>query len=110
MAVDANVLIFERLREELRLGKDIDLAIEDGFRRAWLSIRDSNASSLITTGILYLFGTPAIQGFAITLAIGIIISLFTAITVTQNLLKLFVTNRVLSHPWLFSVKKTDHKA
>ena len=103
MAVDANILIFERLKEEIMAGKDINKAIEDGFQRAWLSIRDSNVSSLITTLILYMFGTPSIKGFAITLAIGILISMFTAITVTRTFLKLFVTNRVLSHPWLFGV-------
>jgi protein-export membrane protein SecD len=105
MAVDANILIFERLKEEIRSGKDIQLAIEDGFRRAWLSIRDSNISSLITTLILYIFGTPSIKGFAVTLAIGILISMFTAITITRTLLKLFVTNRLLSHPWLFGVSR-----
>lgn len=103
MAVDANILIFERLKEEMRAGKDINKAIDDGFNRAWLSIRDSNVSSLITTVILYMFGTPSIKGFAVTLAIGILISMFTAITVTRTFLKLFMTNRALSHPWLFGV-------
>lgn len=103
MAVDANILIFERLKEEMRSGKDISKAIDDGFARAWLSIRDSNVSSLITTFFLYMFGTPAIKGFAVTLSIGILISMFTAITVTRTFLKQFVTNRMLSHPWLFGV-------
>ena len=103
MAVDANILIFERLKEEMHAGKDINQAIDDGFKRAWLSIRDSNVSSLITTVILYMFGTPSIKGFAVTLAIGILISMFTAITVTRTFLKLFMTNKVLSHPWLFGV-------
>ena len=103
MAVDANILIFERLKEEIRAGKDINKAIDDGFARAWLSIRDSNVSSLITTLILYMFGTPSIRGFAVTLAIGIIISMFTAITITRTFLKLFVTSKVMSHPWLFGV-------
>ena len=105
MAVDANILIFERIREEIRAGKDIGKAVEDGFDRAWLSIRDSNASSLITTLILYMFGTPSIKGFAITLGIGIIISMFTAISVTRTFLRLFLTNRLLSHPWLFGVSR-----
>lgn len=105
MAVDANILIFERVKEEIRLGKGIEQAIEHGFQRAWLSIRDSNVSSLITTLILYIFGTPSIKGFAVTLGIGILISMFTAITITRTLLKLFVGNRVLSHPWLFGVSK-----
>lgn len=103
MAVDANILIFERLKEEIRAGKDINKAIDDGFARAWLSIRDSNVSSLITTLILYMFGTPSIKGFAVTLAIGILISMFTAITITRTFLKLFVTSKIMSHPWLFGV-------
>jgi preprotein translocase subunit SecD len=103
MAVDANILIFERLKEEIRSGKDIQKAIDDGFARAWLSIRDSNVSSLITCLILYMFGTPSIKGFAVTLAIGVIISMFTAISITRTFLQLFVTGRVMSHPWLFGV-------
>ncbi len=105
MAVDANILIFERLKEEIRAGKDIHKAVDDGFGRAWLSIRDSNVSSLITTVILYLFGTPSIKGFAVTLGIGILISMFTAITVTRTLLRLFLGNSILTHPWLFGVSK-----
>ncbi len=109
MAVDANILIFERMKEELRAGKDVPKAIEDGFARAWMSIRDSNVSSLITTIILYLFGTPSIKGFAVTLSIGILISMFSAITVTRTLLKLFVTAKLFSHPWLFGIKIKDNK-
>ncbi len=105
MAVDANILIFERFKEEIRAGKDIHKALEDGFNRAWLSIRDSNVSSLITTTILYIFGTPSIKGFAITLGIGILISMFTAITVTNTFLKLFIGNNILTHPWLFGVNR-----
>lgn len=105
MAVDANILIFERLKEEIRAGKEIHKAVEDGFARAWLSIRDSNMSSLITTVILYMFGTPSIKGFAVTLGVGILISMFTAITVTKTFLKLFVGSNILTHPWLFGVSK-----
>lgn len=105
MAVDANILIFERTKEEIRSGKPVDKAVNDGFARAWLSIRDSNISSLITTVILYAFGTPSIKGFAITLGIGILISMFTAITVTRTFLKLFLGNSLLTHPWLFGVSK-----
>ncbi len=105
MAVDANILIFERLKEEIRAGKEIHKAVEDGFNRAWLSIRDSNVSSLITTGILYYFGSPGIKGFAVTLGVGILISMFTAITVTRTFLRLFVGNNILTHPWLFGVSK-----
>lgn len=88
MAVDANVLIFERLKEELRKGKSLQSAIDDGFKRAWLSIRDSNVSSLITCLILIWFGTSVIKGFAVTLAIGIVLSMFSAITITRTLLKM----------------------
>lgn len=107
MAVDANILIFERLKEELRAGKDVNKAVEDGFARAWLSIRDSNISSLITTAILYSFGTPSIKGFALTLGIGIILSMFTAITITRTFMKLFLSSRMLNHPWLFGVNRNN---
>ena len=83
MAVDANILIFERLKEEIRSGKEIHKAVEEGFNRAWLSIRDSNVSSLITTAILYIFGTPSIKGFAVTLSLGVALSLFTAVVITK---------------------------
>jgi len=86
MAVDANILIFERTREELRTGKDTVAAIEEGFRRAWNSIRDSNISTIITCIILFYFGTGIIKGFALTLAIGVLVSMFTAITVSRNFL------------------------
>jgi preprotein translocase subunit SecD len=87
VAVDANILIFERFYEEVQMGKRIDNAFEEGFLRAWTSIRDSNASSLITATILYWFGTSLIRGFALTLGIGIVISLFSAIVVTRTLLR-----------------------
>lgn len=103
MAVDANILIFERMKEELRSGKELHRAIEDGFARAWLSIRDSNVSSLITTLILYMFGTPSIKGFAVTLSIGILISMFSAITVTRTFLTLLTTKWFATKPWLFGV-------
>lgn len=90
MAVDANILIFERMREELRAGKPVNVATRLGFSRAWPSIRDSNISSLITTFILFYFGTGVIRGFAVALGIGIMVSMFSAIVVTRNLLKLFV--------------------
>ncbi len=104
MAVDANILIFERMKEEIHNGKELTKAIEDGFDRAWLSIRDSNVSSLITTFILYMFGTPSIKGFAITLSIGILISMFSAITATRTFLRLLMTKRISKMPWLFGTK------
>ncbi len=90
MAVDANILIFERSKEELRLGKTLPTAIEAGFSRAWNSILDSNVSSLITAGILYSFGSPTIKGFALVLIIGVLTSMFTAVTVTRTILRFVV--------------------
>lgn len=96
MAVDANVLIFERLKEELRAGKTLGAAIDSGFNRAWTSIRDSNISTMITTVILYWFGqhfgTTIITGFATTLFIGVTVSMFTAIMVTRTFLRLLVAS------------------
>lgn len=89
MAVDANILIFERMREELMSGKPDAVAIELGFERAWTSIRDSNASTLITSAILYKFGTGIVKGFAFTLAIGVLVSMFSAIVVTRTLIRVF---------------------
>lgn len=86
MAVDANVLIFERMKEELRAGKNAADAIRDGFARAWLSIRDSNISSMITAVILFWFGTSLIKGFALVFGLGVLVSMLTAITVSRTLL------------------------
>lgn len=83
IAVDANVLIFERVKEELRSGRSVADSIVTGFSRAWLSIRDSNISNLITAVILFWFGTSLIKGFALTLGMGVIVSMFSAITVTR---------------------------
>lgn len=105
MAVDANVLIFERLREELRAGKPMALAIEEGFRRAWTSIRDSNVSSLITAFILMWMGSSMIKGFAVTLIIGILVSMFSAITVTRTLLRLIAVGRITTWRWPFGVAR-----
>lgn len=89
IAVDANVLIFERLREELRSGKNIQEATAAGFSRAWFSIRDSNISNFITAVILFWFGTSLIKGFALTLGMGVIISMLSAITITRIFLGVF---------------------
>lgn len=105
MAVDANILIFERMKEELRAGKPFEKAAQDGFSRAWLSIRDSNVSSILTTSILYAFGTPAIRGFAVTLAIGVVISMFTAISVTRTLLQVATKVEWFKKPFLYGVSK-----
>ncbi len=90
MAVDANILIFERLKEELKLGKSLTRSVEDGFDRAWTSIRDSNVSSLITCAILFWFGSSIVQGFALTLAVGILLSMLSAIVVSRNFLRVAV--------------------
>ena len=86
MAVDANILIFERMKEELKRGKSVSDALHEGFTRAWLSIRDSNISSIITAIVLFWLGTSAIQGFALTLGLGVLISMFTAISVSRTFL------------------------
>jgi preprotein translocase subunit SecD len=107
MAVDANILIFERMKEELRSGRTLSMAVESGFNRAWSSIRDSNISTLITCAILFWFGTTfgasIVAGFALTLAIGVLISLFTAITVTRTFLRLIMDMNVTENMWWFGV-------
>ena len=90
MAVDANILIFERTKEEIKNGLSKISAIEEGFRRAWPSIRDSNISTIITSIILYYFTSSFIKGFALALLIGVIISMFSAITITRTLLRVFI--------------------
>ncbi len=105
VAVDANILIFERLKEELRGGKNLISAVDVGFNRAWPSIRDSNISTLITCAILFAFGNTfgasIVKGFAITLALGVFVSLFTAILVTRTILHLFLDRIDFSerHSW-----------
>ncbi|MEK7134620.1 MAG: protein translocase subunit SecD [Patescibacteria group bacterium] len=92
MAVDANILIFERMKEELRAGKSVDLAMREGFARAWTSIRDSNISSMITAVILFWFGTSLIKGFALAFGLGVLVSMISAISITRTfLLSLGVT-------------------
>jgi len=93
MAVDANVLIFERMKEELRSGKSLAASVDAGFKRAWTSIRDSNISTLITCTVLFIFGTSIIRGFAVTLAIGVVVSMFTAIIVTRTFLHAITSTR-----------------
>lgn len=111
MAVDANVLIFERLKEELRAGRTLGGAIEAGFNRAWTAIRDSNLSTLITCAILYWMGSilaePRVMGFALTLAIGVALSMFTAIVITRTFLRLFVGTRTASRLSLFGAQRFE---
>ncbi len=108
MAVDANVLIFERMKEEFRTGRALGAAIEAGFNRAWTAIRDSNVTTFLVCGILYWLGSSIVasapvMGFALTLFIGVAVSMFTAIVVTRTLLRLFVGTRLARRTWLFSV-------
>lgn len=111
LAVDANVLIFGRLKEELRRNKGLRTAIEAGFDEAWSAIRDSSVSTLITSTILYLFGNnfgvSLIKGFALTLFLGVILSLFTAVTVTRTLLRLVVPLGISQNLWFFGVDEDD---
>ncbi|MFC2058784.1 protein translocase subunit SecD [Chloroflexota bacterium] len=108
MAVDANVLIFERMKEELRSGRTLGGAIEMGFNRAWSAIRDSNISTLITCGILYwmgsMLGEARVMGFAATLSIGVLLSMFTALVVTRSFLRLFVGTRWARQHSLFGIR------
>jgi preprotein translocase subunit SecD len=98
MAVDANILIFERIKEELKRGLSKTSAIEEGFRRAWPSIRDSNTSTIITAIILYFFTSSFVQGFALTLLLGVLISLFSAITTTRLFLRVFLKDKQKLQP------------
>lgn len=102
MAVDANILIFERMKEEMREGRTITDAVSNGFDRAWSSIRDSNISSIITAIILFWFGTALIQGFALTFGIGVLVSMFSAITVSKVLLKSLTGGNGKTMRFLFS--------
>ncbi|MGE5597495.1 MAG: protein translocase subunit SecD [Hyphomicrobiales bacterium] len=109
MAVDANILIFERMKEELRRGHTLNRAIDLGFARAWTSIRDSNISTFITCAILYWFGdqfgASLVKGFALTLAIGVAVSMFSAITVSRTFLKMVVGTPLARSHWLFNAEE-----
>lgn len=111
MAVDANILIFERMREELHLGKSLRAALDAGFGRAWTSIRDSNVSTLITCVILYWFGdqfsAALVKGFAVTLAIGVVVSLFSAIAVSRVFMHLILLTPLARKRWLFAGGAAD---
>jgi len=96
MAVDANVLIFERIREELRLGKPPRAAIDAGYSKAFVTILDSNVTTLIAALFLFAFGTGPVKGFALTLSIGIVVSMFTAVFVTRIIFDYFIWNRSIS--------------
>jgi len=112
MAVDANILIFERTKEEYRGGKEFVSAVESGFDRAWSSIRDSNVSTLITCAILFVFAgsVPIIKGFAVTLALGVLVSMFTAITVSRTLLRMVMRTKWGTNPKLYGFKAHEGAA
>ena len=105
MAVDANVVIFERMRDELSNGKTIRAAIDAGFNRAFSAILDSNVTTLIAAFVLYFMGTGTVKGFALTLGIGVVLSMFTAVTVTKFLLKRMADFRI-TNPKLYGVRKS----
>lgn len=111
LAVDANVLIFARLKEELRNKRSLLRAIESGFEEAWPAIRDSSASTLITSAILFVFGNSfgvsLIKGFALTLALGILLNLFTAVVVTRTFLRLVVKLQAAQNLWLYEIDSTS---
>jgi preprotein translocase subunit SecD len=110
MAVDANILIFERMKEELRLGKSLPAAVEAGFNRAWNSILDSNVSSLITATILYALGSSVIRGFALVLIIGVLVSMFSAIVVTRSILRWVVRQEWARRPALYGLRDDEFVA
>ncbi|MEM6447767.1 MAG: protein translocase subunit SecD [Cyanobacteria bacterium J06642_2] len=103
IAVDANVLIFERTREELKLGKTLYKSVEEGFSRALSSIVDSNVTTLLACGVLFWLGTGLVKGFAVTLGIGILVSFFSAITCTRTFLLMLLTSKSLRRPEIFGV-------
>lgn len=105
IAVDTNVLIFERFKEEIKEGKNFSTALENGFTRAWDAIRDSNFSTLITCAILFFFGSSIIKGFAFNLAAGILVSMFTAITITRTLMRGFVGTKIAQNHYAFGLPK-----
>ena len=107
MAVDANILIFERTKEELRAGRTLFTAINSGFDRAWTSIFDSNMTTIITCAILYFCGTSIVKGFALTLALGVMVSMFSAITITKNFMHLAFGTGNLKNPALFGLRPEE---
>jgi len=93
MAVDANILVFERTKEEIKKGLGKVAAVEEGFRRAWTSIRDSNISTMITSAVLYYFTSSFVRGFALTLFLGVVMSMFSAITLTRTMMRIFIRDK-----------------
>ncbi len=107
LAVDGNILIFERVKEEIKKGRNLLLAVDLGFERAWSAIRDSNLTTLLTCIILFSFGSSIVKGFAITLIVGTLLSMFTAVTISRNLLRLVLQNKSLAKPQYLGVNPKD---
>jgi len=107
MAVDANIIIYERLKEELRNGKTLRAAIDAGFKRAFTTVFDANATTVLAALVLYLLGSGTVRGFAVTLSVGIVASMFTAITLTRFLLHLLIGVPAFHRLWLFGVKEAQ---
>ncbi|MFP4660736.1 MAG: protein translocase subunit SecD [Halanaerobiales bacterium] len=105
MAVDANIIIFERIKDEMRSGKTLKAAIDAGFSRAYTTILDANITTIITAVILAYFTSGTVKGFAVTLGIGIVVSMFTAFFVTRNIIDLFVNTKLLNNPAAFGLKR-----
>jgi preprotein translocase subunit SecD len=101
IAVDANVLIFARMREEMKNGKSLSQSVQEGFRRAWLSIRDSHVTTILGAAVLYIFTSSFVKGFALTLGIGVLTSLLTAVLVTRSFLDVFIGQFFEKNRWLF---------
>jgi protein-export membrane protein SecD len=107
IAVDANVLVYERLKEELRGGRDLPSALEEAYRRAWPSIRDGNLTTLIATAVLYFMSSGFIRGFALTLTIGVLLSMFTALRVTRGMMRFVVKVKFLRKKIFFLASKAE---
>ena len=109
MAVDANVLIFERFKEEVKRGKTLRSAMDSGFGRAIVTILDSNLTTIMAAAVLFYLGTGPIKGFAVTLALGTLLSMFTAVTVTKFLLRFLIYSNITNRPFLFGAKAPKAK-
>jgi len=110
MAVDANILIFERTKEEIGNGRNVASAIEEGFKRAWTSIRDGNISSIITAFILINLGTGFVKGFAVTLVVGVLVSMFTAVVISKTILEFLVGEWMENKLWLIGAKRKNKES
>lgn len=105
MAVDANIIIFERIKDERRTGKTIRTSIDSGFKRSYAAILDANITTIITAIILAYFTSGTVRGFAITLGIGVVISMFTAFFIMRNIIELFINTKLLDNPGAFGLRR-----